>query len=238
MLTSRLALRFTGCLILGALGSILCEPQARAAIESASDSPTVNTVGANIGLPLSRALAAIAADDYESAQSFIAEAEAVANKAPHEQYKITEIRAYAAVKVKDFPLAESLHEELLNSPEAEAETHSRMLKTLVQLAFTNRHFDKAAQYGSRYLSENREYDGVVGVIVANSYYLNRDFAHAEAAIDQLLKSYKKRPDEVQFIWLRLKLSCAAQLRDEKSVAKTRKQLAKSYPQFKSQLLPQ
>lgn len=191
-----MSMRFVHVLIVALTASSIfsacSQAPVRPSVAPATTPPTA-TIGVKIGRPLKAASDAVAEGNFDVARAFIAEADAVVEKTPLERYKITEVRAYVAGKEKYFTTAESAFEELVNSPNAEAERYSEYLKLLALVTFNNRHYDKTILYGNRWLSRNAQYDATVGQLVANSYYLNRDYVNAEGAIDKMLDFYKKTP---------------------------------------------
>lgn len=201
-----------------AVGALVAAPAAYAAKES---------VSAKVGKPLQEAQNLVKSNDLKGAMAKIKEAQAISGKTPFEEKTINEFLAFVALKQGDYSAAAKAYEDLLNSSPDPAQLGQR-LKTLTQLNYQNKNYPKAVQFGSRYLKEVGN-DVDIALLVAQAYYIQKDYANTLTATQTLIKSAQAANQPVKENWLQLQMSSLHNLgRDDEAAVILEKMLA-SYP---------
>jgi hypothetical protein len=101
------------------------------------------------------------------------------------------------------------------------------LKALAQLYYQAKNYSKAAEFGNRYL-EVAPGDREVGVLVAQSYYLEKDYEGARTAVQKLTAGEEKPSEQLLLINLR----CNFELKDRPGTMQAIEALIRNYPQPK------
>lgn len=125
---------------------------APALAQKKAEQPKPPTISRAVAKPLSEAQKAIQANDLAAAKTRIAEAFALPNLTPYDQYVITQFQYQVAVTEKDqATIIKSL--EFMGSSEflAEAE-RPKVMRNLMGLAINAQDFPKALDYGNRLLA--------------------------------------------------------------------------------------
>jgi uncharacterized protein HemY len=97
-------------------------------------------------------------------------------------------------------------------------------KTLAQLYFRGGNYGKAAQFASQYLKSSPG-DQEMQLLIAQSYYQQKDYKNAIAAADRMIKGSAKPSEDV----LQLKLRSSYEIGDQAGSAQALDLLLKYYP---------
>jgi hypothetical protein len=185
-------------------------------------------VSAAVGKPLKAAQDAIQAKNWDAALTAINEAKALPNKTPYETYMTNEMEWYVLLQQKNYPEAAAVLEQQVASgmmPEADK---PQRLKALTQLSYQNKAYDKAIDYGGKYLALAPE-DTEIATLVATSYYMKNDFAGARTAAQKLIAESKGTPPEAL---LQLQLRTNVELNDRPGTLKSLEDMIRYYPDKK------
>lgn len=194
-------------------------------------------VTAKVGKPLQEALALANSGKLKDAMAKAQEASAAPGKTAFDDYKINEVMAFIAVKQGDYATAAKAYEATLQSGELPADQSKDRINQLTKIYYQLNNFPKAIQYGNQYLKDNGN-DLTIAVLVAQSYFQQKDNVHAIDATQNLIRMANQSGQPVKEEWLQLLMNCQIRLeRDEDAVA-TLEQLLAKYPskQYWSQLL--
>jgi tetratricopeptide (TPR) repeat protein len=181
-----------------------------------------------VGTPLKAAQEAIQKKNWDVAMTKLKEANGQATKTPYEQYSINELMAYVMLRTGDAAGAAKLYEQNLESGQAPAAEVPNRTKTLAQLYFQNKNYPKAIDYGNRWLKNNPN-DSDAYLLVAQSYYQQKDCKNASKYIQQGMDVVRKSGQPVKQNWMDLKLFCLDQTGDKQGVIDVRMQLVRNYP---------
>ncbi len=158
-------------------------------------------VSAKILKPLKAAQEAIQAKDWQAALAALAEAQAVEPKSPYDEFMLNELAWYPKLQVKDFAgAAQSLEAAVASGFVPEADLPQRY-KALAQLNFQIKDYAKAAEFGSKVLAVSPDSQDVAA-LVAQSKYLQQDYAGARAVVDQTASRVAKPEEQLLMIGLR------------------------------------
>jgi len=164
---------------------------------------------------------------WNVAMDKIKEAQAQSGKTPYDEYQIDNFLAYVLFSQKKMSEAAIVYERLLNSgqmPAAEVDTRT---KSLAQMYFQLKQYDKAAKYAKQLYDKNPNQQDVA-LVLGQSYYLTNDCKNAVTTMNALVTRTEKaggKPDED---WLRLVQDCQNKLGDKAGAEETVKRLVRHY----------
>ena len=184
-----------------------------------------DTVSAKVGKPLQDAQALVKAGDFKGALAKVKEAQAIPGKSPFETKTVNEFLAFVAIKQGDYASAAQAYESLLGSDPAQV---GQRLKVLTQLNYQIKNYGKAVQFGNRYLKEVGG-DVDIALLVAQAYYIQKDYTNTIAATDNLIKIARAKGQPVKENWLQLQMSSYHNLNRDKDSVAVLDQLLVSYP---------
>lgn len=177
-----------------------------------------------VGVPLKAAQEAIGKKRWDQALAKIREADAVAGKSAFDQYKINEMLWYVYLQQGRNADAAKVLEGQLGSPQMPANEKVQRTKTLAQLYARAGNYAKAAQTAQNYL-KSVPGDKDMQLLVANAYYMQKDYKGAIAAAERIIKGGGTPSQDL----LQLVLRSYYELKDSEGTARTLEQLLKHYP---------
>ncbi|MCE9651127.1 MAG: hypothetical protein K8R18_16025 [Parvibaculum sp.] len=186
------------------------------------------SVGAAVGKPLKEAQGLSKAGNYADALKKVKTANALSGKTPYESFVIDDFMAFLNVKLKDYAAAAQAAEAALATGEVPAKDRPERLKTLVQLNYTVKNYDKAVAFAKQY-QQAAGPDAEMQRLVTQAYYLQKDYHNAEASAKALAASQTaagRKPDEAI---LQLWLSSAFYAQNKSSQRAALTALVESYP---------
>lgn len=184
-------------------------------------------ISASIVKPLQATQEALTAKNLDQALVHLQQARAVEPKTPYDSFMIDEFTWNVLLQKQDFAGAAAALEDAVNSGFVPPEGLPQRLKALAQLYYQAKNYPKAVEYGNRYL-ETAPDDRDMGVLVAQSYYLDKDYAGARAAIQKLTAGQDKPNEQLLLIGLRSNF----ELKDRPGTMTAIEALVRNYPQPK------
>ncbi len=157
----------------------------------------------------------------------IKEAQAQTGKTKYDEYQIDNFLAYVLFSQRKMGEAAVVYERLLNSGQMPANEVDTRTKSLAQMYFQLKNYDKAAQYAKRLYDKNPNQEDVA-LVLGQSYYLQNDCKNAVNVMGSLATRTEragKKPDED---WLRLVQDCQNKLNDKKGAEETLRKLVRHY----------
>ncbi|HEY8540312.1 MAG TPA: tetratricopeptide repeat protein [Steroidobacteraceae bacterium] len=157
----------------------------------------------------------------------IKEAQAQSGKTAYDEYQIDNFLAYVLYSQKKIGEAAVVYERMLNSgmmPANEVETRT---KSLAQMFFTLKQYDKAIKYSKQLYDKNPNQQDVA-LVLGQAYYLSNDCKNAVAVMNGLVTRTERAgrtPDED---WLRLVYDCQGKLNDKAGVIEALKKLVRHH----------
>jgi tetratricopeptide (TPR) repeat protein len=116
---------------------------------------------AAVGKPLKAAQDAIKGKQWNAALERLKEAQAVPNKKPHEQYAIDQLLAYVYYTQKRYGDAAAAYERMIESGQMPAAEVPTQTKTVAQLYFSVKDYDKAIKWAKSSLEKNANQQDVL-----------------------------------------------------------------------------
>jgi Tfp pilus assembly protein PilF len=181
-------------------------------------------VSAKMLKPLKAAQEAVQAKNWEAALAALTEAQAVEPKSEYDAYMVDELSWYPKLQVKDYAgAAQSLERAVASGFVAEADLGPRY-KALAQLNYQTKEYAKAVEFGSKALALSPDSQDVAA-LVAQSKFLQQDYAGARAVVDQTASRVAKPDEQLLMIGLR----SSYELNDRVATRSAIESLVRYYP---------
>lgn len=212
-----------------AAAAALAAPVAPAAGQPApAASAPVEAVRAVIAAPITAARDLLAAGRFKEALTKVAEAEAVPDRTPYENFILDQLRGGAAAGAGDIDTAVRSFESALATGRLHGEEAARIEEGMVRAAAGKRDFANVIRWGERYAKDGGT-NTMVRRQVALARYQTADFAGAAKEAEALVAADEAaghRPPEDL-----VRLLGAAQLKmpDEAGYVRTLERLLAAYP---------
>jgi len=184
-------------------------------------------LGAKIVKPLKAAQDAMNAKNWDEAMARVEEARAIEPKTPYEAFMVDELGWYVLLQKKDYAGSAAALERAVASGFVAPADLTQRYKALGQLNYQTQNFDKAIEFGNKYL-ESMPGDAEVGVLVAQSYYMKKDYAGTWATVQKLTAGAAKPSEQLLMLGLRSNY----ELKDRAATVKSLESLVRHYPQPK------
>jgi tetratricopeptide (TPR) repeat protein len=181
-------------------------------------------VSQKVGVPLKAAQDAIARKRWDQALAKIKEADVAPAKTAFDQYKINEMLWYVYLQQGRNADAARVLEGQIASGQMPANEKVQRQKTLAQLYARSGSYGKAAQAAQSYL-KSVPGDKDMQLLVANAYYMQKDYKGAIAAADRIMKAGGTPSQDL----LQLVLRSNYELNDSAGTARALEQLLRYYP---------
>jgi tetratricopeptide (TPR) repeat protein len=196
-----------------------------AAADKPDDKPKISAAA---GKPLKAAQDALEKQDYPSALTHLKEAEALPNKTDFDEYTLNQMYLFYYSRTNDLADAEKVLENVVGSPYMDKADMPARLRTLAQMNYQAKDYDKAIQYGERAIKEGNPNDDVY-TIVDQAYYLKGDYANALRAINVHLDVATKAGQPPNEALLKLALSTCLKLNDNDCTTHALDRRVAAYP---------
>ena len=203
------------------LGAMTLAPSAAMAADAA---PKMNP---KIIAPLKIVQEQTTAKNFDAAYAALKDAQAFEPKTPYESYMVDELGWYVLLQKQQLPASAEALERAVNSGFIAPADVTPRLKPLSQIYYQAKNYPKAVEYGNKYLAQVPN-DASIAVLVAQSYYLQKDFANTRAIADKYTTGVAK-PDEQLLL---LSLRSNFELKDRAGTMKALESLVRYYPQQK------
>jgi len=213
-----------------ALGAVvpavtLLAPTAQAAEDKANKITTKA-----VGVALKAAQEAMAKKQWDTALTEINKAGAVEKKTPFEAYQIDEFKGYVLFAQKKYGEALPVYERLLNSGMMPAEQVDERTKTVAQLYFQQKDYNKTVQWSKKFLEKHPNQEDV-SILLGQAQYLLNDYKAAATTMTGVINNAEKagrKPDEN---WIQIVMSSyfKMQPQDKDGIGNALKKLVRYYP---------
>jgi tetratricopeptide (TPR) repeat protein len=187
-----------------------------------------HTVSKGEAKPLKAAQDALNAKKYPEAIAKLKEAEGVSGKTPWDEHLINEMYGFAYVRTGNYAEAAKAIEATVNDGFTEPAEIPGKLKTLAQIHYQLKNYDKAIEFGERAMKAGIA-DDDMDTIVAQSYYLKNDYKGAYRFTNEYVETELKKGKEPKEQTLNLVLSSCIKLDDAECTSKSLERLVTYYP---------
>lgn len=181
-----------------------------------------------VATPLKAAQEAMQKKQWDTALTEIKKAQAVEKKTPFEAYQIDEFMGYVLIQQKKFGDAAPVFERMLNSGMVPADQVDERTKTVAQLYFQVKEYNKAAQWAKKWLEKHPNTEDM-GILLGQSQYLLNDFKGAAATMTNVVNNAEKagrKPDEN---WIQIVMSSQFKLDNRDGIGEALKKMVRHYP---------
>ena len=185
-------------------------------------------IGAKVGKPLQAAQELAQKKDLNGALALVKEAEAVSSKTPFEQFKIDQFKVFIQLQRGDYAAAGRAMEATVASGFLTAEDVTKTYKSLAQIAYQVKDYNKVIEYGKKY-TQNAPGDLELQLLVIQAQYLQKDFKSTASGLRSVVASAEKSGKEVKEDWLQLLMSAEYEQKNTAGVAEVLEMLLKRYP---------
>jgi tetratricopeptide (TPR) repeat protein len=178
--------------------------------------------------PLKKAQDAMSKKQWDLALPEIKKAQAVEKKTPFEAYQIDEFLGYVLIQQKKFGEAAPVFERMLNSGLMPAEQVDERTKTVAQLYFQMKDYNKAATWAKKWLEKHPGTEDM-GILLGQSQYLLNDYKSAAATMTTVVNNAEKagrKPDEN---WIQIVMSSHFKTENRDGIGDALKKMVRYYP---------
>jgi hypothetical protein len=148
-------------------------------------------------------------------------------KTENDKFWMNEFTGIANVNLKNYPEAFKQLEAAYNSPCMDEANKVHRVKVLMQLAYSQKEYPKAIEYGNKVLQTNWEADAAI--LVANAHYIGNDYENTRRILTDVVAKQEAAgttPDEQTY---RILQGACVNLKDDKCVDEQFVSLVKHYP---------
>ncbi|NJD31678.1 MAG: hypothetical protein FIB04_07310, partial [Gammaproteobacteria bacterium] len=184
-------------------------------------------LSAKIVAPLRAVQEATSKKEWDAAYESWKQAQAIEPKTPYEQYIVDDMGWYILIQKKDMAGAAEVLERAVNSGQMPPADVTPRLKALAQLNYQVQNYAKAADFGNKYLAQVPG-DQDIAVLVAQSYYLQKDYTNTRATVDKLTAGQATPNEQLLLLGLRSNF----ELKDRVGTMKSLESLVRYYPKQK------
>ncbi len=214
-------------LTLGMAAFVACLGMASAAIAQ-DDGCSDRKVTKKIGKEMGAAQDAYNAKQWNEVLAKVAAIEAnPIEKSAIDKFWLNEFAGIANVNLKNYPKALEQLELAYNSPCMDEANKIHRAKVLMQLAYSQKDYPKAIQYGNKVLETNWEAE--TAVYVGNAYYIGDDYENTRKVLTDVVAKQEAAggtPDEQTY---RILQGACVNLKDDACVTEQFEKLVKHYP---------
>lgn len=216
--------RVVVAVLVAAAGTAVATGALAPTVAVAAETPKVS---ASVLKPLKAAQDSMAAKNWDEALAHVKEAQAVEPRTPYDNYMIDELGWRALLQKKDYTATAAMLEDSVNSGFVPPASMNEYVKALAQLNYQIQNYPKAVEFGNKFLAAVPG-DHDMAVLVAQSYYLQKDYSGARAAVQKLTAGTEKPSEQLLLIALRSNF----ELKDRAGTMQVLQSLVRYYPQPK------
>ena len=198
------------------------------AVQAAEQQNKITTKA--VAIPLKAAQEAMQKKQWDTALSEIKKAAAVEKKTPFEAYQIDEFTGFVLIQQKKFGEAAPVFERMLNSGLMPPDQVDERTKTVAQLYFQVKDYNKASQWSKKWLDKHPNTEDM-SILLGQSQYLLNDFKGAATTMMNVVNNAEKagrKPDEN---WIQIVMSSyfKMQPQDKDGIGSALKKMVRYYP---------
>lgn len=186
------------------------------------------TVSKGVAKPLQAAQAASKARKWSECLSQLRAADGASGKTDYDTFIINELLGACAAGSGDYASAARALESSMNSEYFAAGQQASRLKTLMQINYTLKAYDKAIEIGNRAAKAGTA-DNDIQTLLAQSYYQKGDYKATKAFTSDWIAAQEKRGQQPRESWLQINLDSCIKVKDEACTTRTFEKLVTYYP---------
>lgn len=175
-------------------------------------------VSAPLQKPLSEIQQLIKDNKFPEALDKLKAADATPGKTPYDQHVINQMIAFACSRTNDASCVAKALQGQIDDGFTTPEDNQKFTRLVAQVAYQNKEYDKAIDYGNRAIKGGFATDDVYSMVGA-SYYLKGDFKNAAQFEDARIADLAKKSQKPTGDDVKIYVSACANLKDEACLAK-------------------
>jgi tetratricopeptide (TPR) repeat protein len=195
------------------------------AADKPDDKPRVS---AQAGKPLKAAQDALEKQDWAAAQAHLKEAEDLPQKTEYDTFTTNQLYLFLYLHSNDYANAAKTLEALIGSQYLDKADLPARIRTLAQINYQLKDYDKAIQFAERAIKEGNANEDIY-TIQAQSYYLKGDYKGAQQVLNEHLDASIKAGQTPPAERLELFLNTCVKLNDNDCIAHALDRLVTYYP---------
>jgi tetratricopeptide (TPR) repeat protein len=223
LVAQRLPAALLGAALL--LATSLIPPAMSAAADKPDDKPKVSAAA---GKTLKAAQDALEKQDYPTALTHLQETEALPNKSAYDEFTMDQMYLFYYSRTNNMTDAEKVLESLVASPYIDKADLPARLRTLAQINYQAKDYDKAIQYGELAIKQGNASDDVY-TLVDQAYYLKGDYPGALKSINAHIEVVSKPGQPPSENLMKLGLSACLKLNDDACTTQALDRRVAAYP---------
>jgi tetratricopeptide (TPR) repeat protein len=220
-----LAAALLGVALLGAASLVPMVAALAADKAKAEDKPKISP---EAGKPLKAAQDALEKQDWATAQTLLKAAQDLPSKTEYDEFTTNQLYLFLYLHTNDYVNAEKTLESLIASQYLDKADLAVRIRTLAQINYQLKDYDKAIQFADRAIKEGNANEDVY-TIRAQSYFLKGDYKGATQVlnehVDEAIKAGQTPPEER----LNLLLSSCVKLNDSNCIMRALERIVTYYP---------
>jgi tetratricopeptide (TPR) repeat protein len=181
-----------------------------------------------VAKPLKAAQEAMQKKQWDAALTAIKQAQAVEKKTPFEAYQIDEFMGYVLIQQKKFGEAAPVFERMLNSGLMPADQVDERTKTVAQLYFQVKDYNKAATWSKKWLEKHPNTEDM-GILLGQSQYLLNDYKGAAATMTTVINNAEKAGRKPEENWIQIVMSSHFKQDNKDGIGDALKKMVRYYP---------
>jgi hypothetical protein len=186
------------------------------------------TIRAELGKPLQQAQDMMRAQRYKEALAKVRDADRIGAKNPAEQLTLDRMRGAAAQGAGDNATAAKSYEAAINSGKMPAGDNVKLMQALAILYYRAQDYAKSQVWIQRYIKEGGT-DSQVRGLLAQTYFLNNDFAKAQKELQTTIAADEKAGRTPAEETYQLLVSTALKQNDSAAYVQAMEKLVRAYP---------
>jgi hypothetical protein len=186
------------------------------------------TVSKSVAKQLQEAQKATQAKNWKDCLDHVATADAVAGKAPYDDYIISELRGFCSIRVNDYQTAAKALEAGLNAGFLEQDQVASRVRALAQVNYQIKNYPKAIEFGTRAVKGGFA-DADMYTLIAQAYYIQGDYKGTLRFVTDWIEDQDKRGQTPREGALQLYLSSCLKLDDGACTTRALERLVSNYP---------
>jgi hypothetical protein len=185
-------------------------------------------VRGELGKPLQQAQEMMRAQRYKEALAKVRDADRIGAKNQTEQLMLDRMRGAAAQGAGDNETAARSYEAAINSGRMPAGDNVKLMQALAILYYRAQDYSKSQNWIQRYMKEGGS-DPQVRALLAQTYFLNGDFARAQKELQASIQNEEKAGRKPSEESLQLLVNCALKQNDNSGYVAGMEKLVSYYP---------
>lgn len=181
-----------------------------------------------VAKPLKAAQEAMQKKQWDTALGEIRKAQAVDKKTPFEAYQIDEFMGYVLIQQKKFGEAAPVFERMLTSGLMPADQVDERTKTVAQLYFQIKDYNKAATWAKKWLEKHPNTEDM-SILLGQSQYLLNDYKSAAATMGNVVNNAEKAGRQPDENWIQIVMSSHFKLDNRDGIGDALKKMVRYYP---------